>query len=99
MIYRLISVRFGQFPDLLEDATPRLAGARITLEFRERFVKHLPFIGRGGITCQQIGLVEFGKLGEELGPVRDRQLGKLFNDFRFTHGWNLSRWLCSRKGD
>ena len=85
------------FADLPEDIAPRLAGAGVALEFREHLVERLPLGGRGSAAIEQVGFVEFGEPGKELGAVADGQPWQLFKDLRFAHDANLARRLFSRK--
>ena len=55
---------FG-FANLAEDLAPRLAGAGVALEFRERLVERLPFGWSWRAAVQKVGFVEFGEPGED----------------------------------
>ena len=75
--------------EMKEDIAPRLAGARVTLEFLKGLVECLPFGGRRRIGVEQVGFMNLCKPSENLRAVTGRQLGQFFKNLGFAHDENL----------
>ena len=76
-----------------EDIAPRLAGARVTLEFLKGLVECLPFGGRRRIGVEQVSFMNLCKPSENLRAVTGRQLGQFFKNLGFAHDEHLDGGL------
>jgi hypothetical protein len=72
-----------------EDIPPRLAGARVALEFRQGLVECQSFGGRRGIGEEKVGFMNLCKPCEDLRAVTGGQLGEFFKNLGFAHDGKL----------